>query len=86
MILLIGMKSSLMTYPIAPITPKPIAHDDAIFRNSKLILIVTLPIRLFASDDKHFTLLSELLDILNVLLDFGAHLLQRIIKYMRERV
>jgi hypothetical protein len=33
--LLIGMNKSLMTYPIAPITPNPIAHDAAIFKNSK---------------------------------------------------
>ena len=32
--LLMGMNSSLITYPIAPITPNPMAHDAAIFRNS----------------------------------------------------
>jgi len=29
-ILFIGMKTNLIKYPTAPITTKPIAHDDAI--------------------------------------------------------
>lgn len=32
--LLIGMKSNLTTYPIPPMMAKPIAHEVAIFLNS----------------------------------------------------
>lgn len=35
MILFIGMNNNLITYPIAPMTPNPIAHDVAILINSK---------------------------------------------------
>lgn len=58
---------------MAPITPNPIAQDEAIFRNSSVNDCSTLPIRLFASDDEHLALLGELLDVFDVLLDFGAH-------------
>ena len=34
--LLIGMKTSLIKYPITPITAKPIAHDEAILMNSEI--------------------------------------------------
>jgi len=39
MMLLIGMKSSLTMYPIPPIIAKPMAHEVAIFLNSKLTSI-----------------------------------------------
>lgn len=37
MMLLMGMKSSLTMYPIPPMMAKPMAHEVAIFLNSKLV-------------------------------------------------
>jgi len=50
--LLIGMKTSLITYPTKPITAKPIAQDEAIFKYSNQIMKnVNLP---FLSGFEHF--------------------------------
>jgi hypothetical protein len=58
---------------MAPMTPKPIAHDDAIFRNSALVHCCTFTVRLLAPHQEHLALLREGLQVLYVLVDFAGH-------------
>jgi hypothetical protein len=63
MILLIGMNTSLMKYPTAPMIAKPIAQDDAIFKYSKIISIITSFIWFSAFSYESNTFLSKVLNI-----------------------
>jgi len=40
--LLIGMNTSLITYPMTPITANPIAHEEAILTNSSKFRLVKI--------------------------------------------
>jgi hypothetical protein len=74
MMLLMGMNNSLMKYPTAPITAKPIAHEPAIFKNSKEISLkglffFTFFIGLGASVKEESGVLDESLGFIDDIVD-----------------
>ena len=70
-ILLIGINTSLIKYPTAPITANPIAHDEAILIYSLMfrIKLNTFSVWLCASVQESITLLGEWFNFLHYSID-----------------
>jgi hypothetical protein len=58
---------------MAPITPKPMAHEEAILRNSTIRDMGTFAVRLFAPYEEHLALLGKGLKVVDVLGHLGSH-------------